>query len=686
MANNVLENINNILYAKEVQKYLESFAPLSAIETMGKIKDIWEKEGFLEPSELTAKLYKMQLTEKNGTALFKKEKLVDNIINAGSPKDKLTGFEAKPKTPLLTGLAHLYGLETGNPVAIVEGDFSNMGGTNNKYREEMKSSRAFDGFAECDLAARISARLSLEQLQELAASKNNELSSKGEKPNCKVFAVRSGGDEIRMIVTGIKVSDVDDFINAKVHPQIEEFTACAGLHDHPHTKDPTNPYRTGFGLAFAVDDLSNPKLDPLNIVEALDKRIKLAKLDLGYKRKGKVAPEIETAVRSEMQKQGIDAAKINQAIKMMRADALKSSAKYQKMKHGVAPLDFIHQARDDKQGETAYGKLANLEIKKPKLLFGKIKTEREFFENPDITRKNQVSSYLDMILGANKNDADRLIAVKALEATRDIDPPTGLNAVKSLYDDTDMFISDSKQLKKAAAEKGQILDEAKPKAVHIELGNLAGINEISHQHADAVLKDFADIAKKNAKELGLGDYDFAFYHEGGGKIKMLVPPYVKSGKDSNEYAPVSSDLVEKFSKKMGVDIEQRINRKPLFDYFSEKGLSVDDNDGKPLKLGNGEPIYNVSKPKEKKCFSDIPHPKRPWERGIAVTTVGVDLQPNVKGETQLKNLSLKAEALILKKRDNVRQIAQENEESAKRASSPELMKGGLLCKIIDKGR
>jgi hypothetical protein len=117
-----------------------------------RIAEIWQEKGFLAPDKLCEELIHKFEDESffiaDDTAALLKASFETKFY-----KDKMLDFNAKPVSALATGLAHLYA-KVGNrgvwtpgreehkeinlsPLVIVDGDFGNMGGTNNYFRERI---------------------------------------------------------------------------------------------------------------------------------------------------------------------------------------------------------------------------------------------------------------------------------------------------------------------------------------------------------------------------------------------------------------------------------------------------------------------------------------------------------------------------------------------------------------------
>ena len=239
-------------------------------DIIDKITNIMKRDGFMPYWELENQL----ITEISGkTPDPDAVMLSDHIADMTKAPDPLTGFMQKSHVPLTTAMAWLYAEKTGNPAHIIEIDFSNMRGTNEHFEKLLKAANnesddvSDAAMALTDKAAYIMSQRMIAHMQ---------------KKGVNFIALRSGGDEARLVITGQDDAQINQLIN-ELHGELENVTARMGLHDHPHAKAPKNPVKRGFGAAMAPIRLNGLQNLGLAVKEA-DEQIKTEKENLGRER------------------------------------------------------------------------------------------------------------------------------------------------------------------------------------------------------------------------------------------------------------------------------------------------------------------------------------------------------------------------------------------------------------------
>jgi GGDEF domain-containing protein len=295
-----------LLHEQSVSNYLKAFidpgnplSPTHPDQVVSDLKGIWQEHGFLPVDELTMTLLRRYRPTASPVAAAA---LQQRLKSRYDSPESLTGFQRKQYAPLVTGLAHLYAVTTGQAVTLVECDMSNMGFTNEHFRNLMALR---DGVEPdkvpvekvhqlTDQAARVVTNLARKTLNRAAAEVG--------QPGSQILAFRTGGDEIRFLCLGLRPDQVEQRLQKQAIPSIERFTAAAGLHDHAHGKHPNNRWRNGFGIAltsFGLDAQTRPGLE----MHAAEQRLERQKQTLGTARRGRlertVLPLRETPDRSE---------------------------------------------------------------------------------------------------------------------------------------------------------------------------------------------------------------------------------------------------------------------------------------------------------------------------------------------------------------------------------------------------
>ncbi|MCB9988711.1 MAG: hypothetical protein H6868_05160 [Rhodospirillales bacterium] len=199
-----------------------------------------------------------------------------NFMADLEPPEHLTGWRQKPIVPRMVGLTALQSRILGQPAALVKLDITNMGGTNNLYKQLLKQSKL----------AGISRRDAEQQAKTLTDRATRILTAiiaDNFGPHI-VEKARSGGDEAMLAVSGLNRHDIESRIK-KIEKQITTFVKEAGLNEHPHGKEPHNRRRRGYGGALDyvyLPDVTDAQSFGEESKKA-DKQISLRKRWLGQK-------------------------------------------------------------------------------------------------------------------------------------------------------------------------------------------------------------------------------------------------------------------------------------------------------------------------------------------------------------------------------------------------------------------
>lgn len=290
------DRFKNLLEGDDIERYFGQFvqaadAPAqnglasSIDEVLGHAKEIWQEQGLLSPAEM-----RLALMEKIiGPGNEELKSFVRGLELSRDAPEETTGYLGKEHAYTATGLAHLYALETGQPTVMVEVDFSNMGGTNFYFRDKMAQERGVapgdvpdrEFMAMTDLAMRVLCNAMQESLKDALPE------------GAKILPIRTGGDELRLLATGIDDPKKMREVSSAMHMEIERHVAAMGLQDHAHLKDPDDARRNGFGAALVIQDMASIE-NPHNLIQDLDSRIKAMKNEIGLARLGKVDRDLMT--------------------------------------------------------------------------------------------------------------------------------------------------------------------------------------------------------------------------------------------------------------------------------------------------------------------------------------------------------------------------------------------------------
>jgi GGDEF domain-containing protein len=630
------ENLD-IFYAQELDSFFTKIAQIDCADTQEaikarkkevfeEVKQIWGEEGLIHPKDLIFTLLSRRLAavgiEDNdqNEAVFTTLK---DLVNNNFPPESLTGsYDAKTAVPLITGLSHLYAqtvaADKNIPVTIIEGDYGNMGGTNGYFAKLLGNPTDQQLPFDCtDRAARIMANIVLNKLQE-------EYGEKG-----AVFAMRAGGDEIRLIVSGATPAQVAEYIKETVQPIIEEFTAELGLHDYDHLKYPNDEKRKGFYLTLGTASLSETGITPDKILQDAEANIKENKNN--YARVAELIPEMANEIRQQGEQEGHEPARVDAtigreeflaAIQKQANDKLKPSYVIEKIEENQKIIDEVINIKYCQYKPEEY---TNIYENLPDDILGRFKIEYDNIGELTKAITNIYENLPDDILGRFKIEYDNIGELTKAILEKELSSEDGAfhfinnKNQQKIFENVFDFAANSypaidpvtgafmeRDLPKHAAKfakDAELSHDGVSTALHVEFTNAAGYNKISHQHADFILKEEADIIRSNIAKAEL-DY-VKIYHTGGGKFVLLVPP-------------MEIEKIDKFKAGIKNDVEN-LNERNMYEFFTSKG--ADTAIISTVKNKDGTIAYN-----ENSILGDVVHPKYENEKGIMVEFVQKELQ------------------------------------------------------------
>ena len=646
----------DLLYRQEIESFLSSFCAHceTADERQAempvvwqRMQDIWQEKGFLHPRELTLELLHRQFGDfPQVEELKEKIDFLDSVLHATYQKEPLTGtYESKQNSALLTALAHAYAQREGGParpITMLEGDFSNMSGTNSYFYEKARQAAAPEeevpfavGHAQTDAAARILANLAREKLEEFV---KQETSGTGQ-----VFAARTGGDEIRLIVDGVDQDKLERFLAEELHPAIEQFIAETDLQRHPHTKYPDDKTKNGLGLVFASMDLAGQS-SPKNMIDMLDKRVEAAKERIGHARLGELPVDYEKQVAGRllyhlMEEDGLNgpkaALRTHQSVQRLIQEAQENSKQLASLRrqslrdaelNGQTPWEVATAKADYARWLATPAITAAEQMQLP--------ASRQVFEDPHTSAIKLLEENLKRKgMTQTLPEWERRVFLRVLEGYQAVDPVTRVQMPRDLPQQAALFAQDAE---KAAATLGVT---GGAQMLHVEFGNAGAFNKLSHLHADILLREEATILVQALKDQGIGfspqegahpDADGTqepIYHLGGGRFVLLLPS-VRVGPDG-ALLPVDAAVVENLQRTIAKATEKKINQRNLQEFFAGYGLSVPE----PLPS-------NIRVPLPDATLGDVQHAVRgAAESGVQLVTVQAKLDTQTRAGQQVYNLS-----------------------------------------------
>lgn len=613
-----------VLSARQRDKILRDYPdanlshlPADKNAVMQDVAALWQNRGFLTPAETQAALIEQYMP---GADARLHDFIRDTELSRNKP-ETVTGYLTKEHAYLATGLAHLYAQQTGMPMSMIEVDFSNMGGTNGYFRQMLAAEAGVDL---ADIPQRQAEELTDRAVRLLSAGMTADIAKL--YPEERIVPIRTGGDELRILVTGIADPQEQIRLADLLHANIERRVAKMGLQDHPHLKAPEDPRRNGFGAALAVQDMTMIS-NPGTLIQELDARITETKNQLGMMRIGlidvdAVVAETEGRLRFGMRRvpNGVSPEDIiDIAIERAQQNAQAAAD----VPRDMNPL-YNRSLAGGIAGFNAYIDLTMPLLEQPPVATGVL---------PPVLAKDSLGGQ-NRPAGVDPSDSlERRYVAVALEhfyqegialspaalhflkmTVRGLSPedpsaqvmmPVGMvrmldNAAADAADFRAQVKADDPDIQ-AALQKSGLKDKEQimPQALAVSVHNLAGLNSaLGHHNADIVLRHIAhEIIGGALHAAGVprqARSTFAVAHHGGGNFSVLLPA---GGTDAQGQAWFAS---QSMIHKVRSEIKSRIktlNESDIGSFLEKNGGYVDD--GVRLYLDD----------KELRTFADIRDPK-----------------------------------------------------------------------------
>lgn len=556
----------DVLEGDEVERFLKSFVltaaerkqlaksapdadlsalPSSVAQVQKDVSDIWRHKGFLTPAELKSELIQKYMPGKDPIM----GAFVTAIEFSRNKPEAVTGYLTKEHAYLATGLAHLYALDSGMPMAMVEVDFSNMGGTNAYFRDLLaREERVMPD----EIEPRRAELMTDKAMRLLSASMTDVICK--ELPEERVIPIRTGGDELRILVTGLgDYADIAALTN-KLHGTIEKHVAGMGLQDHKHFKAPDDPARNGFGAALHIQDMATIE-NPQTIIQELDGLISANKQLLGLMRLGKIDEEaveaeiagkimlgdivvpqdaIEQAISAEVDKAKVMAEQV--AHDLHRRNPAYNAA----LKGGVAGFHaYVDQAMPASNAPLfRYGDVPAVLADHP--LGGDHRPEGVAPLATMETRYMVLSARYLASRNVTVDAGHRHLLRMSVAGLTPEDPSAKVMMPQGMVKIIDNIAADNNDfkaqldlgddnVKRAMADAGiKSVDDVKPYGLGVSFHNLAGLNNaLGHHNADLVLRHMGQHIIAGALEhAGIPTHDnaAAIAHHGGGNFSVLLYP------------------------------------------------------------------------------------------------------------------------------------------------------------------
>jgi len=594
---------DGILEGDEIERFLQQFVapsaaadfshfPRNALQVLQDVKAIWQDKGFLTPAALTLALIDRYTPD----AAPEYKAYVAEVEAVRDAPEATTGYLAKDHAYTATGLAHLYAVEMKQPIAMVEADFSNMGGTNNYFAALLESEgvpqteAAKKGMALTDAAVRL-------LCNSLAAD-----AAAAMPKGASLVAIRTGGDEIRLLITGIEDKEQLDRLADRMHVGVERHVAAMGLQDHAHLKAPGDAKRNGFGVALAIQDMRDIA-NPQTLVQELDARITQTKNDLGLARIGKIDKEL---VQAEIEAQLASGEFVPPA---GQAAAAFVAGKVEAMEHAAQKVAaHLHSLNPQHNTQLQGGSLGFRQYltamaeryggprPKPEAP-GRLTTPDPIGDNrpegvpplaPLEARWNAIAIEDLAEKGVSLNAAERHLLKLSVSGLAAKDPSAqtfmpgivGLTVEAYAAETAEfrgLFNAADTVVKQKLAEAGLAsLEQLVPQAMAVSFHNVAGLNAaLGHHQADIVLRHMAaGIIEQAMHAAGIPEgppKPYAVAHHGGGNFSVMVQP----GGFSPEGTPWFASYTEMRLAELEIErLTRQLNGKSVAVFLDGAGVAL----------------------------------------------------------------------------------------------------------------
>jgi hypothetical protein len=629
----------NVVEGDEVERFLQQFVapegqsfstlPSTVEAVLEDVRDIWAEKGLLSPAELKAELLVKYMPE--GTDPAVTGFIHDMELSRNQP-EHTTGYLSKEHAYIATGLAHLYAVETGRPVAHMESDFSNMGGTNLFFKEMLQREAQEQGLdiSPADLNRQAEAMTDKAVLL-LSASITADIQQ--EFSGVKIIPIRTGGDETRVHFEGVDPAEYGRLTDI-VHASIERHVAHMGLQDHAHLKAPGDNVRNGFGAALTTIDMRGIE-DPATLIRDLDGEIKVTKDQLGLMRLGTI--DVEMA-RAEIAA-GINAGAreipagytMDEAIAIGMSERAALAHTASETLHKINPDARYNGLRTDGEmldhGSAAFhqyvdkqlslmGQTPILSSPLPEILQqDMIGANRPVGVAPLASLEERRMALIEMHFregGIELNPMQRQIMELGVSGLTAKDPAAQTLMPADMIKNMNVFAAENAQFRQNLGVENPM----PPQALGVSFHGLASLNStLGHHTADVALRHMgAGIIEKALHDAGIPDgkpkpYEIA--HHGGGNFTVLVKPG-GIGEDGAVYA-VSNDTMAAVSKNISMRTNQ-FNNTGITKFLETNGVKVDAD------------LADYLKNKGLETFSDLQDTK---ERSVEID--GESMKGNVNG-------------------------------------------------------
>lgn len=598
--------------------------PKDTNDVLKDVKEIWEKKGFLSPAEL-----RDELTKKYTPGADPKlRKFMSDVELSRNIPEKTTGYLSKEHAYLTTALAHLFGKETDKPIAMVEVDFSNMGGTNDEFKRRLAAKL---GIPIDEVNTRLAEGMTDKAVRLLCDVMTKTLGDSIPK-GAKIVPIRTGGDEVRLIFTGIDDPAELNRITAKLHAAIEANVAGMGIQDHAHLKAPDNHVRDGFGSAVAIKDMR--KIDnPATIIQELDEHIKGSKEDIGHNRLGTIneareRQRIEAGIESGALKipEGqthaeFVQAQIDEAARISRrtSEQLRQANPIH-AQPGIDPIAAFeaHVERvTPLMGDTP---IVSAPLPAAIANSNPIGEERPANVAPLADMSERRASVAANYLAeqhVSLSPVEQYFLNQSIQNLTSIDPSAKARMPQEIIDLTTIHAREGDEFRSKLdpndpkVQEGlkrsglTSVAEVKPTLMAVSFHNLAGLNnELGHNNADLYLRHFSTImddAFKKAGYEGNGKKPYTIAHHGGANFTVMVNPAAVDAQGNMTF--MSDAKLKEIERHIASGVDT-LNKKNVAEFLQERGVRVTDEMRAELDKKGITTTGTIPDPKERAHSSD----------------------------------------------------------------------------------
>lgn len=653
-----------LMYCQSVIPYLKIFARQTGMATvLRNLTDIWEQDGFLPIDNLTSRMLKKTCPDLPEQAVHI---LHGQIRDHYRDPEPLTGYDRKQHAPLTIGLGHLCAVLTGQPVALVMMDDSNLGGLI-QHLDKMIVVR--DGRPPGQTGEGTEAYAMTDRILTVMAGVASDAFAVGMPENCRMHRARTGGDEQVFLTVGATRQELQARIDTRAVPEVERLMAGLGLTSHEHLKDRDDRVRAGSGKAFTVLMLDRDTRPGVDLIAA-DENLGQVKLEIGIGRRGRLSagyfnslnerappPDYERELKGRGVVDASQKLTENDTANLYRLEeanrhyewAARQQETFNRLsrqngtKYPRAPqaLDYMRGENNPETGgidwqderrlapydhlsaPVAAGVLAamNRVLEKPKYA--------RYFHRPAPAAETARSENRTDLLFATPMELEALrfdhrvsraglqLKGEQREYCHDLlgsfsprDHATGTLIKDVMPELFGRFMHDTGNLKAHLRSWPEALPGIKPEQMACygfaaSLGNLAGVNKLlGSDNANVVLRGFTRLVEGSFRECGVPPEYLELGHEGGGNLIGLVRPVVWH---ENKLSLVTERKLERAERVMAKRMA-RLKAQKIAPYLKRHGGTV------PADLNP-----NLT-------FGDIADPKRNT-KGITLTTLIMRLDP-----------------------------------------------------------